>query len=362
MFVFSAKYQLSLNENQQLKQEIDTLKNQNHTLQQENTHLKEQAEKMLSPSEIHYKEMLLKCAIECINQIQGVRETVLSSYQAIDSESRSSDLINGLLDTSSESLHHIVDDMRGLTTKMGGMTQSISGLSAMADSINTFVSTISKISDQTNLLALNAAIEAARAGEAGRGFSVVADEVRSLANNTNTSANEVAELVNKIIQSTANTVSSVNDIQNNNNQLSSGVEKLNDDYSEIISCCTSMKSAIVHASLRTFIQTVKLDHIVWKGDVYAVACGLSTKKIHDFADHTMCRLGKWYKNEGAKMFNNNSSFSKLEEPHKLVHQNGVMALESLVKGDKERVVKHLQAMEEASASVMHYLDELANHC
>ena len=362
MFVLKSTYQQTLNKNQQLQEEITRLENQNSLLQQENTSLINQVEQALSPTDVHYKEMLLQCAIECINQVEGVRETVLNSYQAIDSESRSSDLINSLLDVSSESLQHIVNDMRELTTKMGGMTQSISGLSTMADSINVFVSTISKISDQTNLLALNAAIEAARAGEAGRGFSVVADEVRSLANNTNTSANEVAELVNKIIQSTANTVSSVSDIQQNNNQLSSGVEKLNDDYSDIISCCTSMKSAIVHASLRTFIQTVKLDHIVWKGDVYAVACGLSSKKVTDFADHTMCRLGKWYKNEGAKMFQDNTSFNKLDGPHKAVHMNGVMALELLNKGDKEGVVKHLQAMEDASVSVMNYLDELANHC
>ena len=144
------------------------------------------------------------------------------------------------------------------------------------------------------------------------------------------------------------------------NQLSSGVEKLNKDYTDIISCCNSMKSAIVNASLRTFIQTVKLDHIVWKGDVYAVASGLSKKSISDFSDHTMCRLGKWYQTDGAKSFSKNAAFKKLEEPHKGVHQNGVLALEMIQKGEKNSVVKHLQAMEDASILVMRYLDELAN--
>lgn len=360
MFVLNSTHQVCLTENKNLKQQLAALKTENEVLQRENNTLNKQINEAVSAADIHYQQMLLQCAIECINQVEGVRETVLSSYQAIDSESRSSDLINSLLDVSSESLQHIVRDMRGLTTKMGGMTENISGLSAMADSINTFVSTISKISDQTNLLALNAAIEAARAGEAGRGFSVVADEVRTLANNTSTSANEVAELVNKIIHSTAETVSSVNDIQGNNNQLSSGVEKLNEDYTDIISCCNSMKSAIVNASLRTFIQTVKLDHIVWKGDVYAVASGLSKKSISDFSDHTMCRLGKWYQTDGAKSYSKNAAFKKLEEPHKGVHQNGVLALEMIQKGEKNSVVKHLQAMEDASILVMRYLDELAN--
>lgn len=113
--------------------------------------------------------------------------------------------------------------MSGLNTQMVSMSERISGLSSTADNINKFVSTITSISDQTNLLALNAAIEAARAGDAGRGFSVVADEVRALATETNKSATEVSELVNDIIQSTAKAVSGVNELRGNNEELEEGI-------------------------------------------------------------------------------------------------------------------------------------------
>ena len=78
----------------------------------------------------------------------------------------------------------------------------MANLEAIAHSINSFLVTISKIADQTNLLALNAAIKAARAGDAGRGFSVVADEVRGVAINTSKTAEEVGGLIARIKQDT----------------------------------------------------------------------------------------------------------------------------------------------------------------
>ena len=347
------------NDHARLLAQVKDLQQHNEALQDENTQLHAQLVSYEQQQQNNDDKALLQCALHGLMQIQGIRETVLGSFLRIEQESQSIEQVNSAFDKSERSLQEILSGMQLLDSSMTAMTGNISGLSQMADQINTFVTTISKISDQTNLLALNAAIEAARAGEAGRGFSVVADEVRALASNTNDSANEVADLVKHIIDITSKTVNGVGEIQESNRDLSGNINSLNDQYADIVTSCSSMKETIHTATTHTFIQTVKLDHVVWKADVYNVIVGQSHKSIEQFSDHTSCRLGQWYQADGSQLFGSTSAYRNIETPHRKVHEAGVQAMQCYAQGDYRSAIDALNEMETASEQVMHYLDELA---
>ncbi|MFB3301921.1 methyl-accepting chemotaxis protein [Pseudomonas sp. AMR01] len=126
-----------------------------------------------------------------------------------------------------------------LASRINGTNQTVQGLAAQAEQIGSVLEVISSIANQTNLLALNAAIEAARAGEQGRGFAVVADEVRSLAQRTAVSTQEIKHIIEGLQQGSRHAVEAMHDSQQ-------GVERCVQDSQLAVEMLQAVGADIAH--------------------------------------------------------------------------------------------------------------------
>jgi methyl-accepting chemotaxis protein len=144
----------------------------------------------------------------------------------------------------SAAVSQATEAMAAVRSASGEATEAIRGLGAKSDEIGGIVQTITGIAEQTNLLALNAAIEAARAGEQGRGFAVVADEVRKLAEESQTAAGSIAGLIREIQAETARAVSVVEDGAQRTEQGTRTVEEARDGFSAIDDSVSDMVARV----------------------------------------------------------------------------------------------------------------------
>lgn len=158
--------------------------------------------------------------IALVNLLQDIASYAIQNVQTVNELKVHQNELYGLIRRS-------IDHATNGKEKAGRMTEVNRGLMDSSKKIAGITATIGDIADRTNLLSLNAAIEAARAGEAGRGFGVVADEVKKLAGQTHDSTREIGDIVGRISAEIQNSSGTMNDIVVAQQRLIDSIEDLN---------------------------------------------------------------------------------------------------------------------------------------
>ncbi|MDD2737814.1 MAG: methyl-accepting chemotaxis protein [Methylomonas lenta] len=348
-----------------LQLELVTAQQRNQQLESEHEALLQQLKQSNQAKVL--AETHLKLNLDIIRYLQNFGQSLLNtqnSFQTLANQLRKEKNnaveAQGISLTSSQAIEHIAENLANLAGSSSYAAEQAGTLDQSSREIIGVVQMIRGIADQTNLLALNASIEAARAGEQGRGFAVVADEVRTLAKRTAEATDKISNLAESIQVGSGATRDQMSTLAEQSRKFSEEGRKATFTMRQMVDFSHTMEQVVAASSLRSFCELAKVDHLMYKFDVYKVLFQLSQKTVEDFAQHTQCRLGKWYYGgEGRNCFSQLPGYRDIEQPHVTIHESAIGALKAYSQNDTEVMLKQIGSMEEASLLVLASLEKMA---